>query len=55
MAPRLQAAVAALSAGPVAIGDKIGLSDVPLIMRSCRKVLVHTIPPYTLFESILGL
>ena len=37
-APRLQGAVLTLSAGPVAVGDKIGLSDVDLIMRSCRAV-----------------
>lgn len=38
--PRLQAAVTALSAGPVAIADGIGYSDVELIMRSCTKVSV---------------
>lgn len=37
-APRLQAAVAALSAGPLAVGDKIGISDTDLIMRCCRAV-----------------
>lgn len=36
--PRLHAAVAAISAGPVAIADGIGFSDAPLIMRSCSKV-----------------
>lgn len=34
---RLQAAVTALSTGPVAIGDGIGHSDVPLVMRSCMQ------------------
>eukprot|EP00659_Diplonema_papillatum_P007521 gene7521-11520_t len=32
---RLQSAVSTLSAGPVAISDKIGMTDVPLVMRSC--------------------
>eukprot|EP01034_Spumella_vulgaris_P024040 gene24040-30337_t len=35
--PRLQAAVTALSAGPVAIADGIGFMDAELIMKSCAK------------------
>jgi hypothetical protein len=34
--PRLQSAVATLSAGPVAIGDGVGFTDRALVMRSCR-------------------
>ena len=35
--PRLESAVATLSAGPVQIGDGIGYSDTKLILKSCRK------------------
>lgn len=38
VAPRLQSAVLSLSAGPVAVGDKIGVTDVALVMRACRAV-----------------
>lgn len=37
-AARRQAAVASLSAGPVAVGDGIGYSDASLIIRACMKV-----------------
>ncbi len=36
--PRLESAVATLSAGPVAIADGISYSDAALIMKSCAKV-----------------
>jgi hypothetical protein len=32
----LETLVAALSAGPIGPGDKIGLTDVPLLMKTCR-------------------
>lgn len=34
--PELQALVAALSAGPIALGDGIGDTDVDLVLRTCR-------------------
>jgi hypothetical protein len=45
--PRLQAAVTSLSAGPIAIADGIGYSDVSLIMKHCRsdgKLLLPSSP-----------
>ena len=38
--PELQALIAALTAGPIAPGDGIGDTDVDLVMRTCRQVLV---------------
>ena len=49
--PALEAAIATLSAGPVAPGDKIGLEDRELILRACRadgKILKPSRPLTTL-------
>ncbi len=52
--PRLQAAVTALSAGPVAIADGIGYSDVDLIMKSVRLDgrLLQPSAPATLIDAV---
>ncbi|KNC53925.1 6 carbohydrate binding protein [Thecamonas trahens ATCC 50062] len=54
--PRLQAAVATLSTGPVAIGDRIGYSDVALILRSVRTDGIVLAPsrPATLVDSAIA-
>lgn len=51
--PRLQAATCVLSAGPVAIADGIGYSDVDLIMKSCMKDgrLLQPSAPATLIDA----
>lgn len=52
--PRLQSAVTALSAGPVAIADGIGYSDVELIMKSCMKDgrLLQPSSPATMIDKV---
>ena len=52
---RLQAAVATISKGPVAPSDKIGHSDVALIMRSCASdgTLLQPGRPATKLDSFL--
>eukprot|EP01060_Flectonema_neradi_P022739 TRINITY_DN3096_c3_g1_i1.p1 TRINITY_DN3096_c3_g1~~TRINITY_DN3096_c3_g1_i1.p1 ORF type:complete len:744 (+),score=133.13 TRINITY_DN3096_c3_g1_i1:75-2306(+) len=51
---RLHAAVSTFSMGPVAPSDEIGSTDVPLVMRSCRKdgTLLKPDTPAILMDSV---
>lgn len=52
--PALEAAIATLSAGPVAPGDRMGLEDKALILRSCRAdgLLLKPSRPLTTLDAV---
>jgi len=53
---RLESAVLALSGGPVAFGDKIGLENKTIIMATCRAdgIILKPDKPATLIDTILS-
>ena len=55
--PELQSLVATLSTGPVGPSDKVGLSDVRLIMKSCNSdglILKPSIPAMAIDQQFVG-
>lgn len=55
--PELQSAVATLSTGPVAIGDKIGATNVSIVMRTCTTngtILAPSRPATAIESTYLG-
>ena len=53
--PLLESAITTLSAGPVAIGDKIGVTDLSLVFRSCTKSgrLLHPSHPAKMIDRVI--